>query len=62
MAIAYGVLLPLGIGIARNMKAWAPVWFYTHVVVQLLGYGLGLAGWIIGWIHAGTESTFKLHM
>lgn len=63
MTVAYGVLFPIGIGIARNLKAMDSVtWFYVHIAVQLTGYCLGLAGWIIGLYVAGGDHQFGLHL
>lgn len=48
-AIGFGILMPIGILVARHMKVWAdPLWYYTHAVAQILGYVVGVAGWSIG--------------
>lgn len=44
----WGVLMPIGILVARYCKHWDPLWFYTHISVQGLSFGLGLAGVITG--------------
>ena len=62
MAVAYGVLFPCGIGIARNLKSLGPLWFKLHVSCQLLGYALGAVGFALGWVVGGTNSEYQLHM
>ncbi|GJM92313.1 hypothetical protein PR202_ga08775 [Eleusine coracana subsp. coracana] len=50
--LGWGVLMPLGIALARYFKRHDPFWFYAHVSVQGVGFVLGAAG-----VAAG----FKLH-
>ncbi|KAJ1686392.1 hypothetical protein LUZ63_017782 [Rhynchospora breviuscula] len=65
-AISWGVLLPLGVIIARYLKVFKsmdPAWFYLHIICQCSGYILGVAGWGLG-IKLGSESkgiTFHSH-
>ncbi|XP_072974086.1 cytochrome b561 and DOMON domain-containing protein At5g47530-like [Typha angustifolia] len=57
-AVSWGVLLPLGIMIARYMKVFKsadPAWFYLHAACQCSGYILGVAGWGLG-LKLGSES------
>ncbi|THU49778.1 hypothetical protein C4D60_Mb06t13110 [Musa balbisiana] len=46
--LGWGVLMPIGIVVARYFKNWDPLWFYSHLSIQGLGFGLGLAGVILG--------------
>ncbi|KAL8261941.1 hypothetical protein R6Q59_025990 [Mikania micrantha] len=46
--IGWGMLLPIGIMVARHMKHLDPLWFYLHFGIQSLGFVLGLAGVIAG--------------
>ncbi|CAM0906498.1 unnamed protein product [Alopecurus aequalis] len=50
-AVSWGVLLPLGVILARYMRVFPaldPAWFYLHVACQCSGYVIGAAGWIVG--------------
>eukprot|EP00899_Mesostigma_viride_P010025 jgi/Mesvir1/19023/Mv12790-RA.1 len=47
MAIGWGILLPLGILVARFGKRWDPAWFHVHRVLQVLGLTFGTIGFII---------------
>ncbi|KAG0557186.1 hypothetical protein KC19_11G108400 [Ceratodon purpureus] len=50
-AVAWGILLPIGVMSARYLRmfAWAdPLWFYMHIACQLTGYTLGVVGWGLG--------------
>lgn len=42
--LGWGVLMPVGIALARYFKRHDPFWFYAHVSVQGLGFVLGAAG------------------
>lgn len=48
--VGWGILLIIGTIIARYMKQWDTVWFYLHAVIQSLGFGVGLAGGICGFV------------
>lgn len=50
-AIAWGVLLPVGVVTARylrHIQAVGPAWFYAHAGTQLIGFFLGTVGFAIG--------------
>ncbi|KAM0859192.1 hypothetical protein ACQ4PT_047358 [Festuca glaucescens] len=58
----WGILLPLGAIVARYLRHKDPLWYYLHVLLQFLGYIIGLAGVVAGtalynWIH----SNFTMH-
>ncbi|KAG8371627.1 hypothetical protein BUALT_Bualt13G0107900 [Buddleja alternifolia] len=46
--LGWAILLPIGAIIARYMRNWDPIWFYSHAVVQSIGFILGLSGVICG--------------
>ncbi|WOL18621.1 hypothetical protein Cni_G27418 [Canna indica] len=57
-AISWGILMPVGIIIARYVKVFEsadPAWFYLHIACQCSAYVLGLAGWILG-LKLGSDS------
>lgn len=50
-AVAWGLLLPLGIMAARYLRPLSgsnPAWFFIHVTCQCTGYLLGVASWAMG--------------
>ncbi|CAH9073548.1 unnamed protein product [Cuscuta europaea] len=50
-AISWGVMIPLGIMIARYMKRIAALrkkWVKLHRACQLVAYAIGFVGWAIG--------------
>lgn len=56
--ISWGILLPVGVMIARYAKVFKsmdPAWFYLHITCQCSGYILGVAGWGLG-LKLGAES------
>jgi hypothetical protein len=47
--ISWGILLPLGVIVARYLRPIAdPTWFYIHVSLQTVGYVVGIVGWGLG--------------
>ncbi|KAJ3672997.1 hypothetical protein LUZ60_006371 [Juncus effusus] len=57
-ALGWGILLPLGVILARYIKALdtsSPTWFYAHVTCQITGFILGVAGFGLG-LKLGNES------
>ncbi|KAF7149601.1 hypothetical protein RHSIM_Rhsim02G0100600 [Rhododendron simsii] len=59
-AVSWGIMMPLGFMAARYLKALGPqadpLWFYTHVSLQLSGYFLGMAGGATGLVLGGMSS------
>ncbi|KAI4365035.1 hypothetical protein MLD38_021055 [Melastoma candidum] len=58
-AVSWGILMPLGITIARYMRVFKsadPAWFYLHIGCQFSGYVVGIASWGTG-LKQGSEST-----
>lgn len=57
-AVSWGILLPVGIIIARYMSTFPsadPAWFYLHVCCQVSAYAVGVAGWGTG-LKLGSQS------
>ncbi|KAH7576567.1 hypothetical protein ACOSP7_003000 [Xanthoceras sorbifolium] len=46
--LGWGILMIIGAMVARYMKQWDPIWFYSHTLIQSLGFLLGLSGVITG--------------
>lgn len=46
--LGWGVLMPIGIIVARYFKQFDPTWFYVHVSIQSGGFTLGLVGVVCG--------------
>ncbi|PWA54982.1 cytochrome b561/ferric reductase transmembrane with DOMON related domain-containing protein [Artemisia annua] len=46
----WGILLPIGVIVARYFKHLDPLWFYVHTGIQSLGFILGLSGVIAGFV------------
>lgn len=46
----WGVLLPIGMLVARFGKSCNPQWLYAHAAVQTLAFGLGIAGVVTGFM------------
>ncbi|KAG8067566.1 hypothetical protein GUJ93_ZPchr0005g15508 [Zizania palustris] len=44
----WGILIPLGAIVARYLRHKEPLWYYLHVLLQFLGYIIGLAGVVSG--------------
>ncbi|XP_061969868.1 cytochrome b561 and DOMON domain-containing protein At4g17280-like [Populus nigra] len=65
-AVSWGILMPVGIIIARYLKVFksaGPAWFYLHAICQTSGYAVGVAGWATG-IKLGSDSpgiTYNTH-
>ncbi|KAL8106558.1 cytochrome b561 and DOMON domain-containing protein At3g25290-like [Apium graveolens] len=57
-AVSWGILLPVGIIIARYMSTFPsadPAWFYLHAFCQVSAYAVGVAGWGTG-LKLGSQS------
>ncbi|RRT42746.1 hypothetical protein B296_00056894 [Ensete ventricosum] len=46
--LGWGVLMPAGVIMARYFKHLDPLWFYSHISIQGIGFVLGLVGIIAG--------------
>lgn len=61
--LAWGIILPLGVLIARYIKSLnpsSPAWFHGHKICQSIGYVLGVAGFALG-LKLGSESKGITH-
>ncbi|XP_072973235.1 cytochrome b561 and DOMON domain-containing protein At3g07570-like [Typha angustifolia] len=47
-AFGWGILMPVGIVMARYFKHRDPFWFYSHISIQGIGFVFGVAGAIAG--------------
>jgi uncharacterized membrane protein len=61
MAACFGLLMPLGIGVARVGKKAEPWWYYSHIALQLTAAGLMVAGCVMGFLIRGGSSRFSTH-
>ncbi|PSR86262.1 Cytochrome b561 and DOMON domain-containing protein [Actinidia chinensis var. chinensis] len=48
--LGWGILMPIGAIVARYFKQWDPIWFYSHISIQSLGFIFGIAGVICGFL------------
>jgi uncharacterized membrane protein len=46
--LGWGILLPLGVMVARYARSFDPAWFYTHIVFQILGFVCIIGGIVTG--------------
>ncbi|KAI9110021.1 hypothetical protein K1719_019062 [Acacia pycnantha] len=46
--MGWGLILPVGAIIARYFRHKDPLWFYLHSVIQFVGFGFGLATFLLG--------------
>ncbi|KAK4483027.1 hypothetical protein RD792_010203 [Penstemon davidsonii] len=46
--LGWAILMPIGAMVARYMRQWDPVWFYSHALIQSSAFILGLSGVICG--------------
>lgn len=55
--LGWGILMLIGVMVARYMRQWDPIWFYSHTAIQSLGFVLGVAGIICGFVLSNRVST-----
>lgn len=46
----WGIFMPIGVLVARHLRQYDPIWFYSHVGVQSSGFLIGAAGVICGFV------------
>ncbi|KAK1318403.1 hypothetical protein QJS10_CPB04g01907 [Acorus calamus] len=46
--VGWGVLMPIGVTVARYFKHRDPTWFYVHISIQGIGFIIGMIGLITG--------------
>ncbi|KAL3850494.1 hypothetical protein ACJIZ3_012376 [Penstemon smallii] len=44
----WAILMPIGAMVARYMRKWDPIWFYSHAMIQSFAFILGFIGVICG--------------
>lgn len=59
MAISWGVVLPLGIVIARTLKDLDPLWFNLHKLFQVVGLMGAIVGYVIALLKFDTPDDFR---
>ncbi|KAL3531017.1 hypothetical protein ACH5RR_010339 [Cinchona calisaya] len=55
--LGWGILMVIGVMVARYMRQYDPIWFYSHTAIQSLGFMLGVAGIICGFVLSNRVST-----
>ena len=58
MTVGWGVLLPMGVILARYAKAHHPLWFHLHRICNTLGLVLTLAGFILALTQFGQIDSY----
>ncbi|XVF31982.1 hypothetical protein REPUB_Repub17cG0042400 [Reevesia pubescens] len=48
--LSWGILMIIGAIVARYLRQWDPIWFYSHAVIQSCAFILGLSGVICGFV------------
>uniref|UniRef100_A0A803MFM9 Cytochrome b561 and DOMON domain-containing protein n=2 Tax=Chenopodium quinoa TaxID=63459 RepID=A0A803MFM9_CHEQI len=48
--IGWGILMPIGAIVARYFRQWDPIWFYSHIAIQIFSFLFGLVGFILGFV------------
>lgn len=51
--LGWGILMPIGAIVARYFKQWDPIWFYSHIAIQVFSFLFGLVGFILGFVVDG---------
>lgn len=46
--IGWGIIIPLGVALARYLREYEPLWYYLHSSVQFVGFFVGLATVAVG--------------
>ncbi|XVF72358.1 hypothetical protein PTKIN_Ptkin12aG0115500 [Pterospermum kingtungense] len=46
--LSWGILMIIGAIVARHLKQWDPIWFYSHAAIQSCAFILGISGIICG--------------
>ncbi|XP_009600152.1 cytochrome b561 and DOMON domain-containing protein At3g07570-like [Nicotiana tomentosiformis] len=44
----WAIFMPIGVMVARYLRQYDPIWFYSHTTIQSLGFILGFVGVISG--------------
>lgn len=46
--LGWGLFLPYGAIVARYLRHRDPLWYYIHLVIEFLGFILGVAAAVVG--------------
>lgn len=55
--LGWAILMPIGAIVARFMKQYDPIWFYSHTAIQSIGFIFGIAGIVCGFVLKNRVST-----
>lgn len=59
--IGWGILMPIGVIVARYFRQWDPIWFYSHIAIQIFSFLFGLVGFILGFVVEGFTKAEVTH-
>ncbi|KAK6780147.1 hypothetical protein RDI58_022331 [Solanum bulbocastanum] len=48
--LSWGILIPIGVMVARYFRQYDPIWFYSHTTIQSLAFLLGFVGIVCGFL------------
>lgn len=48
--LSWGILIPIGVMVARYFRQYDPIWFYTHTTIQSIASLLGFSGIVCGFV------------
>ncbi|XP_015086250.1 cytochrome b561 and DOMON domain-containing protein At3g07570-like [Solanum pennellii] len=48
--LSWGILIPIGVMVARYFRQYDPIWFYTHTTIQSIAFLLGFSGIVCGFV------------
>ncbi|KAG9157757.1 hypothetical protein Leryth_017845 [Lithospermum erythrorhizon] len=46
--LSWGIMMPIGAMVARYLRKYDPLWFYSHIMIQSVAFILGVSGIICG--------------
>ncbi|KAK9903634.1 hypothetical protein M0R45_001113 [Rubus argutus] len=48
--LGWGILMIIGVIVARHLKSYDPLWFYLHICIQSFAFVFGIIGVIFGFV------------
>jgi hypothetical protein len=48
--LGWGIFIPIGVIIARYFRHLDPMWYYSHTIIQTIGFIVGFSGIICGFV------------
>lgn len=48
--LGWGILMIIGVIVARHLKSYDPLWFYLHICIQSFAFVFGIIGVICGFV------------